>query len=289
MPALEVSNLSKNYAKTKALKDLNLTIQTKERIALLGCNGAGKSTFLSIVMGLRKSTKGQCRVLGRVPEDSMNKKEVSFLPQSLNYPEHLKVKEILKIIDLHFKGGTYDCLIEELELEKLLNKKSYCLSDGERRKIGVALSLLRNPKFLIMDEPTSSIDLLGKNKIYRVIKKHLQQKNCTFIFSSHEMQEVEDLANRVIVLNHGEVVADGSVQEVKDLFGLRRVSFESIQNLNFSDFEKHEVKKNLHTIYGKDSDQIIRSLFSQTNDFKNLRVFETSLEEIFVNLWANTR
>ena len=288
MSILEVKNLSKNYGNIKALKGLSFSIQTQEKIALLGCNGAGKSTLLSIVMGLRKNSSGDCTVLKRKPEDSMNKKEVSFLPQSLSYPEHLKVKEILKVIGAHFDQVDYDHLVVELELQKLLNRQSYNLSGGERRKVGVALSLLRKPKFLIMDEPTANIDLLGKNKIYTVIRNYLKNKNCTFIFSSHEMQEVEHLAERVIVLNHGKIVADGSVQEVKNLFGLKRVSFKSSHlDLDFSDFEKHEVQGNIHTIYGKNGDQIVKSIFSQTKDFKNLRIFETSLEEIFINLWAN--
>ena len=287
MSALELKKLSKNYGNTKALKNVSFNINSQERVALLGCNGAGKSTLLSIVMGLRKSTSGICNVLSRPPEDPINRKEVSFLPQSLNYPEHLKVKEILKVVGSHFSHIDYTALVEELELTQLLNRQSYNLSGGERRKVGIALSLLRDPKLLIMDEPTASIDLLGKNKIYQVTQKHLENKNCTFIFSSHEMQEVEHLADRVIVLNHGEVVADGSVQEVKDLFGLKRVSFSSSsEDLNFKEFDKHDVSENVHTIYGKDSDLIIKSLFSQTNEFKDLRVFETSLEEIFVNLWA---
>jgi ABC-2 type transport system ATP-binding protein len=290
MLALEVKNLSKNYGSTKALDNLSFSIKSKEKIALLGCNGAGKSTLLSLVMGLKKSTSGECLVLERNPEDPLNKKEVSFLPQSLNYPEHLKVKEILKVIGSHFKGSDSKDLIEELELTKLLNRQSYSLSGGERRKLGVALSLLRQPKLLIMDEPTASIDLIGKNKIYDVTKKHLENTGCTFIFSSHEMQEVEHLAERVIVLNKGEIVADGSVQEVKDLFGLRRVCFTSkASDLNFTEFEKHEIKEDVHTVYGKNSDLIVKSLFEQTKDFKDLRVFDTSLEEIFVNLWANKK
>jgi len=291
MSIVEVNQLSKSYGKVEALKSLNFSVKNKEKVALLGCNGAGKSTLLSLLMGLKKPTSGDCFIFGKNPDHKDNRHNVSYLPQQLSYPEHIKVKEVLSTVSSHFPKKNIKGLIKDLGLSDLLNRQSYNLSGGERRKVGVALSLLRDPKLLIMDEPTANIDLLGKNKIYDTIEEYLKNNECGFIFSSHEMHEVERLAHRVIVLNHGEIIANGSVQEIKNMFGLKRVSFISdFKNFNFSDFEKYEITDgNIHTIFAKNSDEAIKSLFSQSHDFKDLMIFETSLEEIFVNLWADKK
>ena len=295
MNAIKTNNLVKSYGSSIALKGVTLTVQKNEKIALLGCNGAGKSTLLSIVMGLKNQSSGSCAILGKKPNDFINKSKISFLPQNLNFPEELKVKEVFKIIkscksSLNSKAKSTDSVVEDLDLTDLLNKKVSKLSGGEKRKVGLALSLIREPEITILDEPTANIDLLGKEKIYKALEKQLADKEGTLIFSSHEMKEVERLAKRVIVLNKGEVVADGSVNEIKSMFGLKKVTFKTDRStslaLDFSAFKKYELSGDEHVVYGKDSDEILKSIFKQNIDFKDLKVFEPDLEEIFIKIWS---
>ncbi len=295
MNALKTNNLKKSYGSNIALNGITLTIERNEKIALLGCNGAGKSTLLSIVMGLKTQSSGACEVLGAKPNDFKNKSKINFLPQSLNFPEELKVKEVFKIVksgenSSETKNKSFQSIAEDLGISELLDKKTSKLSGGEKRKVGLALSLTREPEITILDEPTANIDLLGKEKIYKALEKQIRDKQGTLIFSSHEMKEVERLAKRVIVLNKGEVVADGSVDEIKSMFGLKKVTFKTSSStsdeLNFSAFKKYEFHRHEHIVYGKNSDQILKSIFEQNIDFRDLKVFEPDLEEIFIKIWS---
>lgn len=285
---LKTLKLCKSYGEKKALLNIDLKVQAGERIALLGCNGAGKTSLINLIMGLKEPTSGEIKVFETTPFSKENKHRISYLPQFLSYPEHLKVKEIIYTIRKHFNQvSDSKALLKQLELDVLKDRIAHSLSGGEMRKVGVYLSLIRPPGLVIMDEPTASIDLLGKSNIYEAINEHLSLTNSTFIFSSHEMKEVEKMAQRVVVLNKGEVVADDSLEKIKNQFGLTEIKFKSEKSLiPIRHSVRSDKEKNTHSFFVKDSTEALKEIFSKYENINDLKLHEPSLDEIFIKLWS---
>lgn len=293
---LHFDRLSKSYGSKHALKNVSIEIQAGEKIALLGCNGAGKSTLLSIATGLRLPSAGHAKIFGQNPTANITQTKLAYLPQTLKFPSYLKVKEILNIVEAHFKTALNPALLERLELSSL--KDRYCsgLSGGEERKLGLALALVGHRPFLILDEPTANVDLVAKHEIHKLLQEHVLEQNQAFLFSSHEMDEVEKLADRVIVLNHGQVVADDKVQNIKKTFGSMTVEFESeTREINLKTTTKIEISDPKASdsltsfsvkAFGLNSDSIIQELVESKINFRNLKVEQTSLDEVFLKIWS---
>ncbi len=290
---LSFKNVKKNYGPNNiALKSINLQIHPGEKVALLGCNGAGKSTLINLATGLRKQTEGEVLVFGAKATDPKTAHKLAYLPQTLKFPSYLKVKEIIKVVEIHFNSKLEPLIFERLELTPLLNRYCSGLSGGEERKLGLALALIGQRPLLILDEPTANVDLVAKSEIHKILAEHMLKENQGFLFSSHEMDEVEKLANRVIVLNKGQVIADGDVQKIKKTFGSMTVNFSSLANEVFLETSskielKHQNSKiNDFRVYGYDSDAIVRELVEKKIQFHNLSIEQTSLDEVFLKLWS---
>ncbi len=293
-PALKFQNVSKKYGTQLALQNINVTIEPHEQVALLGCNGAGKSTFINLATGLRQQTSGDISVF-----DSKNliprvKSKIGYLPQVLKFPSYLKVKEIINVVEAHFNDKVLKDLLERLDLYRLMDRYCSGLSGGEERKLGLVLSLIGHRPLLILDEPTANVDLVAKSEIHKIIAEHIKDYNQSFLFSSHEMSEVEKLAKRVIVLNQGQIVADGNVQQIKQSFGSMTVkfsadSFDSILTSS-TKIERQAVIDGTisYKIFGASSDKIIKEIIEREIDFKNLTVEQTSLDEVFLKLWSKS-
>ncbi len=302
---LKINQLNKSYGSKRALININLEVKAGEKVALLGCNGAGKSTFINIATGLKYPSSGDVFVFNESSLLLSSKKKLAYLPQTLKFSGHLKVKDILKLVEAHFNSKIKDSILDRLELKPLLNRYCHGLSGGEERKLGLATCLIGNRPFLILDEPTANVDLVAKNEIHKILLETVAQESKALLFSSHEMAEVEKLADRVIVLNQGQIVAEGKVSEIKKSFGLMTVTFESqIESLNLNSSTKIEffqngiqsllpnelkIKNNnfiKYKVYGPNSDQIITELVQKNIDFKNLVIEQTSLDDVFLKLWS---
>ncbi|MCB0413690.1 MAG: ABC transporter ATP-binding protein [Bdellovibrionales bacterium] len=285
--ALEFNSVCKTYGDTKALDSVNLNIKPNEKVALLGCNGAGKSTFLNIATGLGLPSKGEVKILNQNPLSLKSRFQVSFLPQVLKFPSFLKVKDVIKVVEGHFNDNLLRTTLDRLRLTPFLNHYCHSLSGGEERKLSFALSLLGRRRFLILDEPTANIDILSKREVHELLKDHLKKEQGALLFSSHEMHEVEHLADRVVVLNQGRIIADGSVHQIKKSFSSTKVTFECAQeDLQFSTALKLERENKTYTLYGESGDDIVKELIQVTKSFYNLRVEPISLEEVFVKIWG---
>lgn len=295
---LQIKSLGKSYGQKLALKNINIEVQPGEKVALLGCNGAGKSTLINIITGLKNLSSGQISVFGLKPTDLKAKNQSGYLPQVLKFSGFLKVKEVLSLVEKHFKTKLDSNILSRLELDSLLNRYCHGLSGGEERKLGLALCLIGHRPLLILDEPTANVDLIAKNEIHKILAENVLNSEKSILFSSHEMQEVEKLADRVIVLNHGEIVAEGHVTDIKKTFGISKVVFQSANNISeFKSSTKIEtidskimdLKNPLFKtfeIYGPNSDDIIMELVHKNIQFKNLTIEQPSLDEIFMKLWG---
>lgn len=289
---LDFDNVVKLYGSCLALKDFCLKVYPGERVAILGCNGAGKSTFVGLASGAVSPTKGEVRVFGQKPMEFEVRSRRRVLPQELAFPTSLKVKEILTIVDSHYEGSNSIIAAEQIGLAPLLDRYTGALSGGERRKLAFLCALAGRPSLVILDEPTANVDLIGQGQMHAILKKSFSENDSALIFSSHQMSEVESLATRVVVLNLGEILFDGPLEKVKQLFYKKKVRFFSpLSQLDLPSLGPvKRLGDGLYECFGVDSDAILRELLQNSRlEASRFEVFESGLEESILRLWEEGR
>jgi len=216
--SLKVKNLTKIYGLQKAIHQINFEINKGEIVGFLGPNGAGKSTTMKIITGYLSATSGSVNVCGiEVNEQTIEtKKKIGYLPESNALYADMYVKEYLQFIaGVHQLNNIQSAVKEVIDLTGLnieQHKKIAQLSKGYKQRVGIAAALIHQPEVLILDEPTSGLDPNQIIEIRNVIKE--QGKNRTVLFSSHILQEVEAICDRIIIINKGEIVANDTLQNL---------------------------------------------------------------------------
>jgi ABC-2 type transport system ATP-binding protein len=211
--AIHIEHLNKHIGKQHVLKDICLTINDGEVVGLLGPNGAGKSTLMKIMVGVWNATNGEVQV----------PKSIGFLPEQNPLYEDMYVREYLRFfVGLRSKeqgAKNKDQLVEELiervGLQREAHKKIGQLSKGYRQRVGLAQAMIGDPELLILDEPTTGLDPNQLEDIRALIREMGAQR--TVILSTHILQEVKQMCNRVIIIDHGEVKVDKPISEIADL------------------------------------------------------------------------
>ena len=207
---ISLASVTKKFGNKTAVSDLNLKAKEGEIIGFLGPNGAGKTTTMRLILGYLHPDNGKVKIDDLDPINNRIEvlKKVGYLPENNPlYPE-MKVSEYLKFV-AKIKGDTdYIETAINVGLDDVLSSKIEELSRGYKQRVGLAAALLADPKILILDEPTSGLDPIEQEKIRNLIIKIAKRK--TIIFSTHILSEVEDIANRLIIINKGKVVYDGS-------------------------------------------------------------------------------
>lgn len=214
---LNVKNITKKYGAQKVLNNVSFTLKKGEIVGFLGPNGAGKSTMMKIITGYIEPTEGTIQIKGETvkPQQKVTKKSIGYLPENNPLYLDMYVKEYLqfhaKIHTIHKKEVT--AVIEQVGLLPEAHKKIKELSKGYRQRVGLAAALLHNPPVLILDEPTTGLDPNQLTEIRTLIKKVAPNK--AILLSTHIMQEVEAICNRVIIVNKGNIVADTTMESLQ--------------------------------------------------------------------------
>ena len=219
--SIQVENISKKYGQQLALNDVSFKVKTGEIVGFLGPNGAGKSTLMKILTGYLIPDQGVARISGlKVDGDKTDfRGRIGYLPENNPlYPE-MYIKEYLSMVAgfYHLKNKKQRIaeVIEMTGLTPEVSKKIGALSKGYRQRVGLAQALIHNPEVLILDEPTSGLDPNQLDEIRNLITTISQDK--TVMLSTHIMQEVEAICNRIIIINKGNLVADGTPAEIKKI------------------------------------------------------------------------
>lgn len=206
--AIKISDLKKSYGTHVVLNGLDFCVQQGEIFALLGVNGAGKTTSLECIGGLRKYDSGNITINGRI----------GIQLQSASLPEHIKALEAVKLFAEWNKKPLDRAMLDVLGIYKIA-KKQYCqLSTGQKRRLHLALALTRNPDILFLDEPTAGLDVEGRLSLHEQIRQ-LKAKGKTIILASHDMAEVEDLCDRIAILSGGKIAFIGTVDQLSKTVG----------------------------------------------------------------------
>jgi len=275
--SIEVKNLLKIYGEQKAVNNISFKAEKGEIVGFLGPNGAGKSTTMKIITGYLQQTGGDAYVCGiNVAEDPLQvKKKIGYLPElnALYYDMYVKeylgfVAEIHKISN---RQQAIDNAIETVGLKIEAKKKIGQLSKGYKQRVGLAAALIHDPEVLILDEPTSGLDPNQIIEIREVIKQ--QGANKTVLFSSHILQEVEAICDRVIIINKGTLVADDK------LSNLQKASSANIVKVNFKEIVTRQLLENLPATQSvSQTDENNWQLATDNPELLRKQVVELSLE-----------
>ncbi len=219
-----VKNLCKNYGNKQAVNNVNFCISKGEVVSLLGPNGAGKTTLMRLLTGYIEPTSGEVRIFDKdiKTERKFCLKKIGYVPESgflyndMTVADFLRYASQLRGMKKNEFEQNLKKVVENLELKSVINQKIETLSKGFKRRTGIAAALIHNPEILILDEPTEGLDPNQKFSIRNYLKNYGKDK--IIIISTHIMEEVEAMADRVILLNHGKLVKDTSPTELKELF-----------------------------------------------------------------------
>jgi ABC-2 type transport system ATP-binding protein len=225
-PVVSFTDVTKSYGQVKAVDNLNLTLHPGETVALLGPNGAGKSSTLDLLLGLRNADSGTVEVFGGAPARAIAKGRVGAMLQSGGLMEEVKVRELVKLAcDLHPKAFPVKQVLESAGITDIADRMVNKLSGGQEQRVRFALATAGANDLIILDEPTTGMDVTVRQAFWATMREQVDQGR-TILFATHYLEEADAIADRVIVLHRGRVLADGSAAEIKAKAGARRIVFD---------------------------------------------------------------
>jgi len=294
---IRVEGVTRTFGPTVALDDVDLTVRDGELVGLLGPNGAGKTTLLSLVSGLRRPDSGTVRLFGGDPRDPASRIRLGTTPQETGLPASLRVREVVDFVGGHYPDPVPTGeLLETFGLTDLARRQTGGLSGGQRRRLAVALSLVGNPSLVLLDEPTTGLDVEARQILWEGLRA-VHERGTTVVVTSHYLPEIEALAQRVVVVDRGRVLADDTLDAVLDRVSLRRVviglpaddavrsRLDALPGVVRVEREEPDGRYGLLTA---DADALVRRLVAEDVPFSGLEVRRASLEEAFLTLTATT-
>lgn len=298
--SIQVQQLVKKYGAQTAVNNISFTVQQGEIVGFLGPNGAGKSTTMKMITGYFKPDAGSITVSGInvVQQPLEAKKRIGYLPESNALYYDMYVREYLSFIaDVHQQRGKKEKVAEVINLTGLTresNKKIGQLSKGYKQRVGIAAALIHNPEVLILDEPTSGLDPNQIIEIRQVIKE--QGKDKIVLFSSHILQEVEAICNRIIIINRGNIVADDTLANLqKNTVNIVQVGFKEALEPEWLKRLPHVISVDKMDTYHwrieTENPEAVRKSLMELSLQQNLNIVSLqsqsqSLEEVFRTLTA---
>ena len=290
--AIQLRDVHKHFPSAgglvRAVDGISLTIEQGEIVALLGTNGAGKTTALDMVLGLTKPTSGEVSVLGGTPTSAIHAGRISAVLQTGGLLGDLKVEETVQLIAaMYANHAPIEDVMERAGLTGIAKQMVSKCSGGEQQRLRFALALLPEPDIIVLDEPTAGMDVNARAAFWNTMHEYAAGGQ-TVIFATHYLQEAENFANRIVVMNRGRCIADGSVSEIRALGGSRRVSavLPGVTEQQLAAFPEHQIvsrEGDQITFAVADSDEFARYLLTQT-PAQQLGVTAASLDEAFSHL-----
>lgn len=288
MNAIQLSNLTKYYGKSKGILNLNLDVKEGEFFGFIGPNGAGKSTTIRTLLGLITPSSGQAKIFDETirQRNPQIRSHIGYLPSEAVFYRGIKVKDLLKLsADLHYKdcSAEREILCRRLQLD--VNRKVDELSFGNRKKVAIVSALQHQPKLLILDEPTSGLDPLMQREFFHIIRERNEQ-GATVFLSSHVLSEIQRNCTRAAIIREGRIIACDRVEALSKT-NAKRISVQGQVSLDSLE-EIRDLKENdgiFSFLYGGDIHRLLETLSAGT--ITDLSISDPDLDEIFLHYYEN--
>lgn len=288
MNAIQLSNLTKYYGKSRGILNLNLDVKEGEFFGFIGPNGAGKSTTIRTLLGLITPSSGQAKIFDETirRRNPQIRSHIGYLPSEAVFYRGMKVKDLLKLsADLHYKdcSAEREILCRRLQLD--VNRKVDELSFGNRKKVAIVSALQHQPKLLILDEPTSGLDSLMQREFFHIIRERNEQ-GATVFLSSHVLSEIQRNCTRAAIIREGRIIACDRVEALSKT-NAKRISVQEQVSLDSLE-EIRDLKENdgiFSFLYGGDIHRLLETLSAGT--ITDLSISNPDLDEIFLHYYEN--
>lgn len=290
---IEMSGVSKIFKDKKAVDHISFTIAKGSITAILGPNGAGKTTALAMMLGLLEPSEGTVSLFGLHPQDKKVRERTGAMLQEVSVMDRLKVREIIALIRSYYpRPMDTETLIKATSLTPAdLNRYAEKLSGGQKRSLGFALALAGDPELLFFDEPTVGLDISARRRFWEIVRAMAEQGK-TILFTTHYLQEAEDIADRILLFSQGSLVADGSPDEIKAGIVKRSVSFLPLADeaelrghlLELAAIEGCYVKDGRIHVTTENTDEALKAIFGAGLPVRDVRVEQGRLDEAFEQL-----
>jgi len=287
-----LEGVNKNYGEVRALRGVNFQVRAGEVVALLGPNGAGKTTAVKLLLGLMPPNAGRVRVFGGDPTNPANRTRTGAMLQVGRVPETLRVREHIDLFSTYYQNPMpAEKILAAAGLEKLRDRKFGELSGGQWQRVLFALAICGDPDLLFLDEPTVGLDVEARRLLWDEIR-HLVGRGKTVLLTTHYLQEADALADRIAVINKGEIIAEGTPAEIK-----ARTSGKRIRCITTLDLQRlrqiagvTEVKEDREAvdIHAREAESVVRELLACDATLSGLEVTSGGLEDAFLALTQDT-
>ncbi|AMW12685.1 sulfate ABC transporter ATP-binding protein [Streptomyces qaidamensis] len=287
-PVVEFDQVSKAYDAVRAVDGLTLGLSPGQTVALLGPNGAGKSTTLDLLLGLKRPVSGTVRLFGTSPRDAIVAGRVGAMLQSGGLMDEVTVAELVRLAcDLHPKPYRPSEVMARAGVAQIADRKVDKLSGGQAQRVRFALATAGDSDLIVLDEPTTGMDVTTRQAFWATMRKQADQGR-TVLFATHYLEEADAVADRVLVLHRGRLLADGTAAEIKARAGARRVSFDvegaidepALRALPF--LTGIDISGRTVRIQSSDADATVHALYGLGVYPRNLEVAGLGLEQAFV-------
>lgn len=225
MSIISCDSVTKSFGAVKAVDALTFSVNSSGITALLGSNGAGKTTTIDMLTGVRRPTTGTVRVFGADPANAKTRARIGCVPQQGGVPDNLRVREILEFVAQQYPEPLpVTEILSDFDLAKLGNRQAGGFSGGELRLLTLALAFVGRPNLVFLDEPTNGLDLEARRMVWDYVRDYAARGG-SVLLTTHHMEEAEALASRILVMNGGRIIRDGSPREIREVGSARRLAY----------------------------------------------------------------
>jgi len=287
-PAVRLTGVTKDFGRVHAVRGVDLEIEPGEMVAFLGPNGAGKTTTIDMILGLSRPTSGDVEVFGMPPRKAIARGLVAAVMQTGGLLKDLTVREtVTYMASLFVDTQPVDDVLEHAGITGLAGRKVSKCSGGEQQRLRFAMALLSDPALLLLDEPTTGMDVEGRRAFWSAIRKDAARGR-TVLFATHYLEEADQYADRIVLMRKGRIVADGTGSEIKALATGRTVratldhpDHDALSRM--AGVESVELRGETVLVHAKDTDAVARYLLTET-DARDLEIAARGIEEAFLTL-----
>jgi ABC-2 type transport system ATP-binding protein len=288
MNAITIENMTFGYEQAKLFEQFSLQLERGKVTSILGANGAGKTTLIQLILNQLKPISGTVKLFGASSLTSEIKQRIGALQQNATAPDKVKVGELIRLFSSYYKQPlSYDYLISRLGMTAIENKLFSDLSGGQKQVTLLALAVCGNPDLLFLDEPSVGMDIEARRNIWQFVTD-LKQQGKTIILTTHYLEEAEKLSDHIVVLNKGNILVQGSPNDIKSHTNLKRIQCQSamaLEEVKSLPAVKRVIQTNRSfEVFSECAEETLKYWLNQDHQLKDLSIEASSLETAFIQL-----